>query len=113
MVEFIPFMENMTVEDGSRPNTTGMKLLRLVLFLVASLPVIAQSISSGTIEGVVNDPSGAVVQKAKVEIRNPVTGYSQSAATDDAGAFRLTNIPLNPYRLQVTVAGFQTYAQNV
>jgi hypothetical protein len=74
---------------------------------------VAQSISSGTIEGVVNDPSGAVVPGAKIELHNDVTGYSQSAATDHNGAFRLTNIPLNPYHLHVTVAGFQDYEQDV
>src|SRR5258708_4733260 len=92
-----------------------MRLYAVILFVAVALavPAGAQSISGGTIEGVVKDPSGAVVTKAKVEIHNPVTGYSQSATTDDTGAFRLTNIPLNPYHLQVVVAGFQTYGQDV
>jgi hypothetical protein len=41
--------------------------------------------SAGTIEGTVTGPSGAVVSKATVEIRNPISGYQQSTTTDTAG----------------------------
>lgn len=73
----------------------------------------AQSISSGTIDGVVKDPSGAVVPGAKVEIHNAVTDYRQSTSSDGQGAFRFTNIPLNPYHLSVTSTGFATFGQDV
>ena len=59
------------------------------------------------------DSSGAVVANAKVEIRNPVSGYDRSKTTDSAGKFTFTNIPFNRYRLTVTATGFMVYAQNV
>ena len=89
-----------------RVSSHRLILAAILAVFFSSLAVPAQSISSGTIEGVVNDPSGAVVPGAKIEIHNLVTGYSQSATTDPKGAFRLTNIPLNPYHMRVTVAGF-------
>ena len=74
----------------------------------------AQSVgNSGSINGTVADPSGAVVANAVVEIHNPVSGYSRSATTDNAGKFSFTNIPFNPYHLSVTAAGFSSFAQDV
>ena len=78
------------------------------LALLAALPALAQSIASGTVSGVVSDPSGAVIGAAAVELRNPNTGHVQSAKTDSEGAFRLDNVPFNNYRLMVTAAGFAT-----
>jgi hypothetical protein len=84
--------------------------------LVASLgqPVFGQSLgNAGTIGGTVVDPSGAAVPKATVAIRNPVSGYSQSASTASDGSFRLTNIPPNPYHLTVAASGFSDFQQDV
>src|ERR1017187_5109366 len=91
-----------------------MKTIRICVLLVGcfALGLSAQSISSGTIDGVVKDPSGAVVPKAKVEIHNAVTDYRQATVTDDSGAFRFSNIPLNPYHLSVVANGFETYGQD-
>jgi len=92
-----------------------MKTIRILVLLVGcfALGLSAQSISSGTIDGVVKDPSGAVVPKAKVEIHNAVTDYRQATVTDDSGIFRFTNVPLNPYHLSVAANGFETYGQDV
>ena len=75
----------------------------LALFLqAASSFVFAQSAAnSGTITGTVTDPSGAVVPGATVSINNPVSQYSRTATTDDAGHFSFPNIPFNPYHLTV------------
>ena len=57
----------------------------------------AQSVgNSGSVNGTVLDPTGAVVAGAKVEIRNPVSGFDRSTTTDKAGTFAFTNIPFNP-----------------
>ena len=77
-------------------------------------PLSAQSLgNAGTIEGSVVDPSGAVVPKAEVSLRNVVSGYSQSVSSGADGVFRLTNIPPNPYRLDVKAPGFSDYSQTV
>ena len=83
----------------------------LVLFGVTWLS--AQSINSGTIVGTVTDPSGAVVRGAKVSLRNPLAGQEQSVVTDDAGTFRLNNIPQNNYQLTAIAPGFATTTQSV
>src|ERR1700756_1562969 len=86
--------------------------LSLGVFLHAGL-LFAQSGNSGTISGVVKDPSGAVVAGAAVTIHNPVSGYDRSTTSDSTGSFTFSNIPLNPYHLSVEAAGFGAYAQDV
>src|SRR6201987_2455291 len=74
----------------------------------------AQSVgNSGSINGTVVDPTGAVVAKATVEIRNPVSGFDQSTTTDASGKFAFTNIPFNPYHMTVTAAGFGSAVQDI
>ena len=86
--------------------------LSLGVFLHAGV-LFAQSGNSGTINGVVKDPSGAVVTGATVSIHNPVSGYDRTTTTDSTGSFSFSNIPLNPYHLSVEATGFGAYAQDV
>ena len=75
---------------------------------------VGQSIgNSGSIEGSVTDPTGAVVPKATVEIRNPVSGFDRTVTTDSAGKFAFTNVPFNPYHLTVVATGFSSYVKDV
>ena len=69
--------------------------------------------SSGSINGTVLDPSGAVVANATVEIHQAVSGYDQTTISDNNGKFSFSNVPFNPYHMSVTAAGFAPYAQDV
>ncbi len=88
-----------------------MRACRIFIFAAITMawgaaPPPPQSISGGTLSGVITDPSGALVAGAKVEVKNAVTGYSQSATTGNDGAYRLNNLPPNTYRLSVNAPGF-------
>ena len=84
------------------------------LILLTTVPVFAQSsATAGTIDGKVTDPTGAVVPGAQVKIHNPVSGFSQTAASDGAGQFHFRNVPFNPYHLSVAASGFASYALGV
>ena len=87
-------------------------ILALVL-LFSALPGWAQIGNSGSIEGVVKDPSGGVVAGATVEITDPVSHYQRQAITGNDGAFRFTNVPFNGYHLVVNAAQFGAYTQDV
>jgi hypothetical protein len=69
--------------------------------------------NAGTIEGTVVDPTGASVSNAEVTAHNPVRGYSQTVKSSSDGAFRLTNLPRNPYHLEVKASGFSTFSQEI
>jgi len=87
----------------------------VVVFCVAlSLQVYAQSGGgSGSLNGTVFDPSGAVVANATVEIHQAVSGYDRKTTTDSKGNFSFPNVPFNPYHMTVTAAGFAQTVQDV
>ena len=93
-----------------------MKTLATLLVVTCTLAVFAHAQSlgnAGTVEGTVTDPSGAAIPNASVSIINRITGYQQGTKTDAAGGFRFSNIPPNPYHLEVSAPHFSAYAQDV
>jgi len=84
----------------------------VALLLPFAVSVFAQA-RIGSVQGVVKDPSGALVPNAKVTITQPVTGYKQSATTDAQGAFKLVNVPFNTYKVQAEAEGFQPAEQSI
>ncbi len=96
---------------------TSMRFLMLCTvsfgLLISVAPDYAQLGNSGTIEGVVKDPTGGAIPNAAVEITNPVSGFTRTATTDSEGSFRFANVPFNPYHLTATAAGFAAYTQDV
>ncbi len=87
----------------------------LILFLMRTESgLCAQATGNGgTIQGTVTDPSGAAVPGADVTLSNAVSAYKQAVKSGSDGSFRLTNIPPNQYRLEVTAAGFQSFQQDI
>jgi hypothetical protein len=79
----------------------------LVLFLLSSVPAVAQS-PNGTINGLVLDPSGRVIVGAEIVIVNDTTGVQYGGKTNTEGIYVVTNLPPGPYRLQVSKIGFKT-----
>ncbi len=84
-----------------------------VLYLALAVGLFAQSGNSTSVTGTVVDPSGAVIPNITVEIRNPVSAYSQTTKTDSAGKFSFANVPFNPYHLTVTGEGFAPYVHDI
>ena len=96
------------------PTSHTWRFIAMIAVTFISGAVWGQSVSnSGSIEGTVVDPTGAVVPKAKVEIHNPVSGLNRATTADAAGKFTFTNIPFNPYHLVVTADGFAAAVQDV
>jgi hypothetical protein len=46
-------------------------------------------------------------------MRNVVSGFDRSVATDVLGQFTIPNVPFNPYHLTVNGRGFAAYAQDI
>ncbi len=72
--------------------------------LLMAIPASAQFTAS--IQGVVQDQTGAGVAKAKVDLVNTGTGVSNTATTDTSGNYRFLSIPPGQYRISVQVQGF-------
>jgi outer membrane receptor protein involved in Fe transport len=84
----------------------------LAAVLITFSPAAAQA-RIGTIQGIVKDPNGAVVPNAKVTATQSVTGYNQTAQTDEEGAFKLVNLPFNTYTIHAEAKDFQAVDQAV
>jgi hypothetical protein len=92
-----------------RPFTRSILFPLFVLAFSAVFSTLHAQSNSGSINGTVTDPSGAVIPGATVSIQNPVSAYTRSATTDSAGHFRFSNLPFNPYHLTVTKDGFAAF----
>jgi len=79
----------------------------LIVYLVSVLSCAAQS-PSGTISGLVVDPTGAVIADADIVIVNDATGVQYSGKTNSEGLYVVPNLPPGAYRLQVSKVGFKT-----
>ena len=88
-----------------------MIFVALALLLMAA-PGFSQG-NSGSIEGVVKDPSGSSIAAATVEISYSVSGFHREMTTGTDGSFRFTNIPFNTYHMVVTATGFNSFTQDV
>jgi hypothetical protein len=63
-------------------------LLALALVILTCLPAFTQTIT-GSITGLVTDPTGAVVANAKVTATNVLTGVATPTLTNQSGIYSL------------------------
>jgi hypothetical protein len=77
-------------------------------------PAAAQGLGgAGTIQGLVKDPTGGVMQAVQVQIANPVSGFIRVVTTDTMGHYIVGNLPPNPYHITVQAEGFKTEERDV
>jgi hypothetical protein len=89
----------------------SLAVLRASCFILILCSLVWGQSSTSSLRGVVSDPQGAVVVGAKVNLSNPNTGFSQSATTDNLGAYQFLQTPPGTYILTVSMAGFATLKQ--
>ena len=87
--------------------------LVLLAVVYASVEVTAQTAISGGLTGVVTDQSGAVVQNAKIEIKDNSKGTVRSTMTDREGVYRFPFLGPDQYSLTVTMPGFAAASRTV
>ena len=84
-------------------------LLAIAGLMLFSLPSLAQTtISQGSIQGTVTDPSGAVVPNAMVTVTNQATGQATTVKTSSGGTYNSGGLIPGQYTVRVQVKGFQT-----
>jgi Carboxypeptidase regulatory-like domain len=76
--------------------------------LVGASPARGQMASDGTLNLVVTDQSGGVVEGASAELRSPGTNRVWKAETQGLGSAVFARIPLGTYRLTVTKSNFKS-----
>jgi outer membrane receptor protein involved in Fe transport len=72
----------------------------------ASLVALSQTVGAG-LRGIVNDPSGAAIPNAGIEIHNIETGVSRTLKADAGGRWGEPVVQPGEYELHVSAQGFQ------
>ena len=86
----------------------------LVLALVCAPGLYAQSqATTGVIEGLVLDESGAALQGVTVSLPNTATNFEKIAITDSSGRFRGLLLPLGPHTATASLEGFATLVREI
>ncbi len=85
------------------------RLVALTVLLVA--PLFAQE-TTGGLQGIIKESSGAVVASAQVVVTGSSMIGSKQVVTDNSGYYRFANLPPGTYKIVVTAKGFSTAEQS-
>src|SRR5438270_1898156 len=83
-------------------------LFRALVVCSFILSVFAQD-PTGTLQGIVTDPSGARVPHANVTAESVDTGRTTAQQTTEEGAFRFSSLPVGRYRIRAGASGFADF----
>jgi len=88
------------------------KLLAVLMLVpVSAVPLAYGQTTSGAVNGIVRDESGAVVPNAKVFLKNEATEVEVVVETNSSGYYNFVNIQPGNYGLNVTASGFKKAVQ--
>ena len=88
-----------------------MFVLAMTLAMFAT-GAMAQSSTTGSIEGTVTDPNGAAVKGATVTVTSPNMMSSKTATSDDNGHYQIPALPPGTYKVAVDASGFGKYEKD-
>lgn len=86
----------------------SFRLIFAVLMVWALCRPLYAQLTSATVAGQVTDSSKSSISGASVVAVDTATGLTYSATSNSDGAYVLTNLPPDTYRLTVSMSGFQT-----
>jgi outer membrane receptor protein involved in Fe transport len=81
----------------------------LALFAFSAM---AQTSTTGSIEGLVTDQNGAAVRGATVMVTSPNLISAQTATSNDAGRYQILNLPPGAYKVTIEASGFAKFEKD-
>ena len=90
----------------------SFRSVSIVVLSVVLMSGVARAQGAAQLDGTVRDESGGVLPGVTGTMTQTDTGVMRSAVTEANGSYVLPNLPLGPYKLEVTLQGFRTYVQN-
>lgn len=83
----------------------------VLALLLAPVHLLFGQADQGTITGVVQDPSGAVIPSANVTLTNVDLGQVLKTKTDGSGIYVFSPVKIGNYKVTVSAPGFETTTQ--
>ena len=80
-----------------------------VIVSILLLPGMLFADVTGSILGVVHDPSQAVIKGARIKVTNTQTNLTLETTSADDGSYRFLALPVGTYTLNATMTGFQQF----
>ena len=102
-------IETLHTREVCSTKTLAFGFLISALALCLALPAVSYgqaSAGTGSISGVLTDPSGAVVPGAEVVVRNVDTNVSRSVTSNEVGRYEVVALQPGPYEIGATKSGF-------
>jgi hypothetical protein len=91
---------------------TTCAAIAILCMLALLVPCARAQLYTGSITGLISDPSAAVVPDAKVTLTDIGKQTSQTVTTDAVGRYLIRSLPPSTYRLTIEFEGFNTYIQD-
>ena len=96
-----------------RLHSKGFITILVLIFPITCVTSAAWAqLYTGTITGIITDPSGAVVRGAGITITDVGKQVPYSTVSDSAGRYLLRSMPPSTYTMKVEMDGFATYIQD-
>src|ERR1700730_10291948 len=86
--------------------------LMAVTFLAVTLALPAFAQTFGELNGVVTDSTSSVIVGAKVTVTNPLTNFTRTTVSNNAGYYSFPALPPGLYNVRAEDQGFQSEVHN-
>jgi len=88
-----------------KPNIQNIRMIFVALLLCCGTALEAQTIT-GSVNGTVTDPTGAVIPNAKVTATNIDTGIETPSTTNSDGIYNIRFLQIGNYKVKIEAPGF-------
>ena len=101
----------MVYNNGKYSTSRGLLLgwSAAVLLSVSVFARIVGATTGGSVCGTMTDRSGAVIANANVTVRDVDRSVERTAATNEAGFYAFTFLPVGKYEIKIESSGFRLY----
>ena len=89
-----------------------LKFITAVSLVLFAVNAIAQTSTTGALEGLVTDPNGAAVKGATVTVTSPNLISTKTAITGDDGRYQILALPPGAYKIAIDASGFGKFEQS-
>jgi hypothetical protein len=96
--------------QGAALEVTNVRIVKRlfsawILYGTAALAV-GQGITTGTVQGTVADPSGAMITSAQIQLKSDTSGLNLSSRSGSDGSFKFFAVPIGTYKIAISAPGF-------